>query len=503
MLRFGFPAKFHHDQGGEFENQLLGRLEQLCGVKHSRTTPYHPQGNGQVERFNRTLFDMLRTLPENQKSRWKDHVNKVVHAYNCTRNDTIGYSPFFLLFGRHPQLPIDLLLDRSLVTTSKTYPQYVSEWKNAMHEAYQLAGRKAKERGDKAKTHYDRWVRSSVLQPGDRVLVRNLSERGGPGKLRSYWEKDIHVVVRRKSTGIPVYEVKPEGTGTKRRTLHRNVLLPCDFLPMDSQQIDGTPLQRQSNRKSPELVHPKADKSELSSDDEDLPEVVVNVNPRDTSLNSSSKNAIGHKDAVGNEDEAENVNQVENENVNAVENENENVNAVENENVNAVENENVNQVENENVNPVENENVNVIDKENTVETEIAPELPPQIEQPRARRTRHPPDCLTYYAPGQVDPANVFYMTATTPPPPPFTWPPPFMFPVNTPFPFVHQSPVHWPPFLNTPNPCSTPYPFSQPPPVNTPYPFLHSNTPFPSGRHYQPVYGQPAMPFQANWNFNY
>ena len=389
MLRFGFPAKFHHDQGGEFENQLLGRVEQLCGVKHSRTTPCHLQGNGQVKRFNRTLLDMLRTLPENQKSRWKDHVNKVVHSYNCTRNDTTGYSPFFLLFGRHPRLPIDLLLDRSLVTTCKTYPQYVSEWKNAMHEAYQLAGRKAKERGDKAKTHHDRWVRSSVLQPGDRVLVRNLSERGSPGKLRSYCEKDIHVVVRRKSTESPVYKVKPEGTGTKRRTF----LLSCDVLPMDSQQIDGTPLQRQSNRKSPELVHPKADNSELSSDDEDLPEVVVNVNPRDTSLNSSSKNAIGDKDTVGNEDEAENVN--------------------------AVENENVNEAENENVNAVENENVNVVDKENTVETEFLPELPPQIEQPREKRPRHPPDRLTYYAPGQVDPVNVFYMTATTPPPPPF------------------------------------------------------------------------------------
>ena len=71
-----------------------------------RTTPYHPMTNGQCERFNRTLCDMLGTLETETET--EAFIHKLTHANNATRNSSTGYSPFFLMFGRHPRLPVDV-----------------------------------------------------------------------------------------------------------------------------------------------------------------------------------------------------------------------------------------------------------------------------------------------------------------------------------------------------------------------------------------------------------
>ena len=120
----------------------------------SNTTPYHPEGDGQCEKLNRTVINMLKSIPENEKRNWKDHLPKLMFAYNSTINKTTQFSPFFLLFGREPRLPIDdafpVLKNTALniggpddsvvpVRKSDAFGHFVNTWNLRMRQAYDIA----------------------------------------------------------------------------------------------------------------------------------------------------------------------------------------------------------------------------------------------------------------------------------------------------------------------------------------------------------------------------
>ncbi|MCG8078888.1 MAG: DDE-type integrase/transposase/recombinase, partial [Candidatus Thiodiazotropha taylori] len=236
IVHYGFPARLHSDQGRNFESSVIKELCSLAGVQKSRTTPYHPMGNGMVERFNQTLLNMLGTLEDHQKEDWKSFVAPLVHAYNATRHDSTGFSPYFLMFGRHPRLAVDAFLGLS---SSQDPPiasreHYATKLKKRLQFAYKMASKEAEKSALHQKSQYDSKVRESTVDIGDRVLIRKVGLKG-KNKLADKWDKYPYIVIAQPDRSIPVFTVKRESGDGSAKTLHRNMLLPFSSIPSFSE----------------------------------------------------------------------------------------------------------------------------------------------------------------------------------------------------------------------------------------------------------------------------
>ena len=206
-----FFEKIPSDQGWNFESKLLEELCLLAQVKKMRTIPYRPEGNGSCEWFNRTLISMLGTLPKEFKAEWTNHVNTLTYACNCTRNNAMGFSLYYLLYGWHPLLLIDVEFgvmtpDLREVVTSK----YVKELQRRLKYAFKKVAKFSKKEAIRSKQRYDKSAKSSKLEPGDFVLVwkRGLQEKH---KISDKWEKDPYEVVKQRQDGLPVFVVANDG----------------------------------------------------------------------------------------------------------------------------------------------------------------------------------------------------------------------------------------------------------------------------------------------------
>ena len=147
-------------------------------------------------------------------------MGSVLIAYNATRSLVMRYSPYFLMFGCRPRLPIDLLFSTAVWQGStRTIDNYVLSLYERLKEALPVARDSAIMEARWQKRHYDRKAGAVELQPGDKVLVKLDAFCGQRRKLKNQWSGNLHTVVKRVADGIPTYVVKNDKTG-KKQVLH-------------------------------------------------------------------------------------------------------------------------------------------------------------------------------------------------------------------------------------------------------------------------------------------
>jgi len=284
IVHYGFPDKIHSDQGRNFESSVIKQLCKLADVTKVRTSPYHPMGNGQCERFNRTLLNMLGTLEPAKKHDWKAYVAPLVHAYNCTCNSSTGYSPYFLMFGRRPRLPVDIEFGTNSednVRKHGSYKGYVEGLKKRLDFAFKLAAHKSGASQGRNKKRYDLKSRATTLQVGDRVLLRNVGLQG-KHKIADRWDETVYLVHSQPNSEVPVYHIKPETGDGRTKTVHRNLLLPigsaeCNQAGMENDQQETLRRSRRGKQSQRESDNGSDQESDdlLEESDSDIDIVVV------------------------------------------------------------------------------------------------------------------------------------------------------------------------------------------------------------------------------------
>ena len=238
---YGVPARLHSDQGRNFESQIIQQLCLSLGVQKSRTTAYHPQGNGQSERFNSTLINLIRTLPAKEKKVWPMYLKQLSMCYNSTTHSSTGFSPYFLFFGRSPILPIDLILDSALNgVKDMDIDSFVKEKRNMLLDCYEKALLYMTSKFTDRKKRHDRKYIADSVPIGSRVLLRK--RYIGRCKIKNYYDDFPYVIVsiNKDENGCDVYTIKPVVGGDEKKIHRENFRVLNGILDSESVVSDDS-----------------------------------------------------------------------------------------------------------------------------------------------------------------------------------------------------------------------------------------------------------------------
>ena len=216
--RVGCPDEILSDCGTQFISDLMKEIYRLLSVKSIHTSPYHPQSNGQVERFNGVLKTMLRKVVAGHPRDWDRYIPALLFAYRELPNESTGFSPFELLFGRRPRGPMDILAKvwsgDADVEDAKPLYQYVSDLKTTLSDSLSLAQDNIRSAASRHKLYFDRKATSRSFKVNDEVLVLLPTDSN---KLLMAWKGPYKVLAIH---GVD-YKIS---VGGKEKVLHANML---------------------------------------------------------------------------------------------------------------------------------------------------------------------------------------------------------------------------------------------------------------------------------------
>ena len=200
ISRHGCPMKLISDRGKQFESKLFTRFCQQFNIEHVMASAYHHQTNGKVERFMKFIENSLALTVSSDQTNWSRLLDNCLFTYRVSLNRMLNESPFFLIYGRDPILPADLMIAGvSTINKRSITAQDLEEYKNKLYSQMRIVyddldKHKTREQ-EKYKEYYDRSHKRIVFTPGDLVMVRFAAGKEGLSyKLLEHWDGPYEVV---------------------------------------------------------------------------------------------------------------------------------------------------------------------------------------------------------------------------------------------------------------------------------------------------------------------
>ena len=202
--RFGCPLQIFTDQGRNFESRLFVSLCNALQIHKTKTTPYWPSANGQVERFNRTLIEAIRCYLGKSQSQWDKFLFQIAGAIRSTVNRSTGFTPNKLMLGRETNQPADLIFPLPSSATSGSKDEYVSKLSQALLQAHETARTKLCATQERMKRDYDVRVHRRKFQEGDRVYLLDTAtpKDQGPATILKKLSPYLYRISYRNSTFV-------------------------------------------------------------------------------------------------------------------------------------------------------------------------------------------------------------------------------------------------------------------------------------------------------------